>query len=182
MKSLLLLGLLGILAACATTMQARSDFDPSQNFSRYRVFAWMEAEALIAPPGAAVSVSPLNRRRIVAAIESELGAKGFQKTSEREAADFVLSYTAGARDRIDVQAYPVPYRGLWHWGRPYFGSDVDVDMYREGTLAVDVFDGATHQPVWHGWATKRISEQDVKNAAQQIPLAVAAILKDFPPR
>lgn len=171
-----------LLAGCASTMQARSDFDSSQSFSSYRQFAWMETDPLIAPSGTASNVSALNRRRIVEAIETELGSKGFLKTSDREAADFVVAYTAGARDRLDVQAYPVPYRGYWHWGHPYFGSDVDVGTYQEGTLAIDVFDGKTRQPVWHGWATKRITAADVKAAAEQIPLAVTAILKDFPPR
>jgi hypothetical protein len=36
--------------------------------------------------------------------------------------------------------------------------------------------------VWHGWATKRISDRDVENAAKLIPVAVASILAEFPPR
>lgn len=39
----------------------------------------------------------------------------------------------------------------------------------------------THQPVWHGWGTRRITEGDVKNAADLIPPPVASILKEFPP-
>ncbi|HEU4624121.1 MAG TPA: DUF4136 domain-containing protein [Steroidobacteraceae bacterium] len=112
---------------------------------------------------------------------SELGAKGFQKTADREAAAFAVSYTVGVRDRVDVYSYPQPYAGPWRWGYPYFGRDVDVTMYREGTFAIDVFDGKSHQPVWHGWATKRTSEHDVKNAAEIIPPAVATIMKNFPP-
>jgi hypothetical protein len=85
-------------------------------------------------------------------------------------------------DRLDIQAYPVAYRGYWHWGHSYFGDAVDVDTYREGTLAIDVFDGKARQPVWHGWATKRITEADIRAAAEEIPLAVTAILEAFPPR
>lgn len=183
MKPLLLLvTAVSLVAGCATTMQARSDFDASQNFSGYRTFAWMDDEPMIAPPGEADRVSALNRRRIVDAIESELASKGFQKIADRAAADFVVAYTVGARDRIDVQSYPTPYRGVWQWGWPYFGRDVDMRVYTEGTLAIDIFDGATHRPVWHGRATKRITAHDVEHAAEQIPPAVAAILKDFPPR
>jgi hypothetical protein len=94
----------------------------------------------------------------------------------------VLSYTVGARDRIDVQSYPVRFRSAWGWGWTYVGREADVSTYREGTLAIDIFDGRTNQPVWHGWATKRITERDVANAAEQIPIAVAAILARFPPR
>lgn len=170
-----------LIAGCATTMEAHSDHDASQSFSRYRTFAWMADEPMIGPPEQVARVSPLNRMRIVDAIESELGAKGFQKTTERAAADFVVSYTVGARDRLDVQSYPAPYQGMWYWGGPYYGHDVDVRTYTEGTLSIDVFDGTTHQPVWHGWGSKRITAHDVRHAAEQIPPAVAAILKDFPP-
>jgi hypothetical protein len=177
-----LLASLSLLGACATTLQANSDFDSAQDFSRYRSFAWMVADSPIAAPGEQVRVSPLNRQRIVEAIEAELGAKGFQKAADGSAADFVISYTVGARDRIDAQSYPDLYRGPWRWSRPYIGRNVDVSVYREGTLAIDIFDGASHQPVWHGWASKRITEHDVTHAAEQIPPAVAAILEKFPPR
>ncbi len=182
MKTLTSLFLVALLAACATSMRARSDHDPANDFSRYKSFAWIAEDPLIAPADSTVNVSPLNRRRIVEAIESQLTAKGFRKASDDSVADFVLSYTVGARDRIDVQSYPVRYRGIWGWGRGYVGYDADVSTYREGTLSIDIFDARSNQPVWHGWATKRITDRDVENAAKQIPVAVAAILADFPPR
>ena len=184
MKSLLIVAASGALfvAGCATTLQAHSDHDRGQNFSAYHTYAWMTDQPMVATPDELTRVSPLNRHRIEQAIENELATKGFQKSTARAAADFVVSYTVGARDRVDVFSYPAPYGGPWRWGGPYFGHDVDVTMYREGTLAIDVFDGKNHQPVWHGWASKRISEHDLKHAAEQIPPAVALIMQDFPPR
>jgi hypothetical protein len=184
MKSLPFAVIAGILmlCGCAARLETHSDHDTKQDFSKYHTFAWMAEQPMIAPPEDIARVSPLNRRRIEQAIETELARKGFMRVEERNTADFVVSYTVGARDRLDVQSYPTPYRGPWLWGYPYFGHDVDVTMYREGTLAVDVFDGKTHQPVWHGWGTKRINDQDVKHAGELIPPAVAAVLKSFPPR
>jgi hypothetical protein len=182
MKVVLPLLLVTWLTACATPMQARSDYDSRNDFSRYQSFAWIAEDPLITPRGAAEQVSPLNRRRIVEAIESQLAGKGFRKAADAASADFVLSFTVGARDRIDVQSYPVRYHGYWGWGGTYLGYDADVSTYREGTLAIDIFDAHSNQPVWHGWATKRITERDVENAGQQIPIAVAAILANFPPR
>jgi hypothetical protein len=183
MRSLLIGAAAGavLTAGCATTLKAQSDHDRTQNFSSYHTYSWMADQPMIAPADEVARVSPLNRRRIEQAIENELASKGFQKSTDRGAADFVVSYTVGARDRVDVFSYPAPYGGPWRWGGPYFGHDVDVTMYREGTLSIDMFDGKSHQPVWHGWATKRISEQDVKHAAEQIPPAVTLIMKDFPP-
>jgi hypothetical protein len=53
--------------------------------------------------------------------------------------------------------------------------------YTEGTLSIDIFDGHSHQPVWHGWGSKRITERDVQRAAELIPPAVQRILRGFPP-
>ncbi|HET9863351.1 MAG TPA: DUF4136 domain-containing protein [Steroidobacteraceae bacterium] len=182
MKTLLPLLCIALLTACATSIRARSDYDSRNDFSRYQTFAWIAEDPLITPRGSAEQVSPLNRRRIVEAIESQLAGKGFHKADDPSGADFVLSFTVGARDRIDAQSYPVRFRGYWGWGGTYLGHDADVRTYREGTLAIDVFDARSNQPVWHGWATKRITDRDVENAAQLIPQAVAAILADFPPR
>jgi hypothetical protein len=182
MKFLLSIMLAAMLAACATPMKAKSDFDTRNDFSRYQSYAWIADDPLIAPPDADVRVSPLNRRRIVEAIETQLAEKGFRKAPDADSADFVVSYTVGARDRINVQSYPVRFRSAWGWGWTYIGTDADVSTYREGTLSIDVFDGRSNQPVWHGWATKRITERDVANAAEQIPIAVAAILRKFPPQ
>lgn len=184
MKSLLILMAAGatLLTGCATTLQARSDHDASQDFSRYRTYTWMADQPMIVPPDGVAGVSPLNRKRIEEAIENTLAARGFQKAADRATADFVIAYSVGARDRIEARSFPAPYAGIWHWGRRYYGQEVDVDAYREGTLAIDVFDGRTHQPVWHGWATKRITEEDVRHASERIPEAVTAILARFPPR
>jgi hypothetical protein len=181
-RKLLVIAAVLLLAGCASQMRVRTDFDPKADFSNYRTFAWMSDDPLIGADDESKSVSPLNRQRIVNAIEAQLIAKGFQKAADRNSADFVLSYTVGARDRIDLDSYPVPYRGPWTWGWPPYARDVDVTTYREGTLAIDIFDGRTRQPVWHGAATKRITEQDVARAAEQIPPAVRDILANFPPR
>lgn len=182
MKKVAMLLVALAVGACATTIQSRSDYDPAQDFSGYRTYAWLADDPLIVPRGGDVQVSALNRRRIVEAIESELSAKGFTKAAARDSATFTVAYTVGARDRIDVASYPDMYRRPWRWGGPYYGSNVDVDAYTEGTLAIDIFDGNSRQPVWHGRASKHITERDVQLAAQLIPQAVASILKEFPPR
>ena len=171
---------LAALAGCGG-LRVQSDYDHSHQFSGYQTFAWMNEEPMMAPSGQLDRVSPLNRHRIVQAIEAELESKGFRKLTAPSDADFVVSYTVGARNMISANSYPGVYRGPWRWGGPYYGDDVDVRTYREGTLAIDIFDGAKYQPVWHGWATKEITAHDVKTAAQQIPIAVKEILKSFPP-
>ncbi len=168
------------LCGCAT-MQAGSDSYPSADFARFHTFAWIADSPLITPTSRRVEVSPLSLRRIEEAIEAQLGAKGFTEVASRDDADFAVSFTVGARDMIDVDSYPPYYRGPWNWRTPYYGRNVDVYMYTEGILAIDVFDNETRQPVWHGWAKKRITGTDIKDPASAIDAAVAAILAHFPP-
>lgn len=183
MNKLLLLLALAVLGGCASSLQSRADHDRTQDFSKYRTYAWVADDPLIQPPEGAEDVSALNRRRIADAIESELAGKGFQKVPASSDPSFTVAYTVGARDRLDVHSYPDAYRHHpWPWGYPYFGERVDVTAYMEGVLAIDIFDGASKRPVWHGRAAKRITEKDIELAAERIPPAVKSILRDFPPK
>jgi hypothetical protein len=120
-------------------------------------------------------------RRIREAIERSLAEKGFELVAAREDADIGLSFTVGARDMISLEDYPPYYRGEWTWHTPYYWPSVDVAMYTEGMLAIDVFENSTREPVWHGWARKAIVGSDIREPESTIDAAVAAILEDFPP-
>lgn len=183
--------LLGMLATvvlagiggCAT-ISAQSDYDHEADFTRLRSFAWM-TEPPVVVSNTDMPISPLNLRRIKESIEGQLVAKGFVQAAP-ESADFVISATVGARDHIDRAVYPDPYRPVWRWDSRFyadgFGTAVGVEMYTEGTLALDVFDERSKQAIWHGWATKRITNADIADASEPIQRAVEAILSDFPPR
>jgi Domain of unknown function (DUF4136) len=176
--------LLGTLAVSScVSIRADSDFYAQADFSRYKLYTWVGDMPFLVPAGYDIAVSPLNQRRIKEAIESELAVKGFTLAEDSNRADFAVSVTVGARDRISVETYPFRYRGSWGWRRFgfYYGPQVDTLTYREGILAIDVFDQATNQPVWHGWAEKRITNSDRADAVEQIKAGVKAILRDFPP-
>ena len=172
-----------VFLACSgcTSLQAGSDYYDAASFSAYRSFAWVGDSPMIQSRSRVVDINPLNVRRIREAIERELEAKGFAQVETDEAADFGISFTVGARDMIRVDDYPSFYRGRWRWNPPYYWPNVDVSMYTEGMLAIDVFDNTTREPVWHGWARKRIVGSDIDDPRSTIDAAVAAILEDFPP-
>jgi Domain of unknown function (DUF4136) len=175
---------LAILSGCAS-ITAQTDYDRQADFSNMRSFAWMTDPPVIVPPDQDMPISALNLRRIKESIELELTGKGFTQVPDRDAADFVISATVGARDHIDLALYPVPYRRAWMWHSRFYGNGLDavgVENYTEGTLAIDVFDQRTKEAVWHGWATKRITNADIEDASEPIRLAVDAILGDFPPQ
>lgn len=163
------------------TLSAGSDYYAEADFSSYRSFAWVADSPLIRAQSDRVEISELNVRRIREAIERDLAAKGFSQVADRGAADFAVSFTVGARDQIRIDDYPSYYRGGWRWGPPYYWPNVDVYMYTEGTLAIDIFDNSAREPVWHGWARKQVVGADITNPEATIDAAVAAILEDFPP-
>lgn len=163
-----------LLAAC-TSLKSGSDFDRTANFAHYRTYAWLPRDHF-------ASRNPLLVRLAHEAIDSEMKNKGFVPAEEGHAADFVIDFTIGSQERIDVQSYPEPYRTAWGWGRWYYGGQLDVRRYREGVLAIDVFDGESHQPIWTGWARKELTQSDMENSAGPIRTAASAVLAPFPPQ
>lgn len=176
--------LLGALLTGCATIRTGSHQDESVSFGQYRTFAWIAADPIILGAGEQPPISPLSRKKIVQAIEDELRKKGFTYSANPDQADFVVSYTVGTREKIDSTSYPRAYSGEWGWhiyGRHYYLTEVEHRSYTEGTLGIDIFDGATKQPVWHGWATKTISISDRQNPSPSIQKAVAGIIERFPP-
>jgi hypothetical protein len=169
-----------LLAGCASFLSVNSDKYPQADFSGYRSYAWIDSDPQIRPRGEQARISALTSRRIREAIEMELAAKGYNAVGAASAADFIVAFTVGTRDRIDAQSYPAPFRGPWLWD--WYVNQTDLRVYREGTLSIDIFDGATRQPVWHGRARKEITGADEADPGPVIRSAVAAILGEFPSR
>jgi len=174
--------LLGLLAACATTLPVRTDFDKQADFSGYRTYTWVSDNPMIIAKGDNPEISPLTRNRIITAIEDELQRKGYTKAVNRDDADFAVAFTVGTRDRIDINAYPLSYRGSWYWRHTFWDYEIRSQTYQEGMLAIDIFDQQTRKPVWHGFTHKRITGSDRDNPVPIIQKAVAAILAKFPPK
>lgn len=167
------------VAGCAT-LRVGSDYDRQASFAGYHTFTWLPRERY-------GTRNPLVVQRARDAIQAELVRKGYVLDPDPATADFAVDFTIGSRVRTDVQSYPAPYGGGWYlsgpgwWGYPYWGSEVDVRQYRQGTLSIDVFDVRSHRPVWHGWAKKELSRSDVERSAEPIREAVRAVLANFPP-
>jgi hypothetical protein len=171
------------LSGCST-MESGAHHDELASFANYQTFAWVTDNPLILGDGEQSSISPLARKEIIRSIEDELSRKGFSYVENREQADFVLAYTVGTREKIVATSYPTAYRGAWGWhlyGHYYYQTEVVHRTYTEGTLGIDIFDGRTKEPVWHGWASKTVTSADRENPTPAIQEAVAEIIKRFPP-
>jgi len=181
---------LTLLGACASTFKATHDHDSSIDFSKYQTFAWISKNPMKVGQTAVVP-NPLLEPRIMSALEMALVAKGYKWVGDAASADFVLSFTVGSREEIKVDTYPSmsagyggAYPSHWRWGGAYYGyssTETSVRQYTKGMLAVDIFDVEDRRPVWHGVASKTISESDRENRDETIKAAVDAILAGFPP-
>ena len=177
------------VTSCASTFNATYDHDAANDFGKYESFAWISKNPMKVGKNVG-AVNPLLQPRIMSALENALVAKGYKFAKMPKNADFVVSFTVGSREEIRVDSYPtmsagygVAYPRHWGWGGAYYGvaTETQVRQYTEGMLAVDIFDVKERRPVWHGVATKRISESDREDAEATIKAAVDAILTGFPP-
>jgi hypothetical protein len=167
------LGAMFLLASCAT-VQVGSDYDASAKFANYHTFTLMQREH----KGIR---NPLVATRAEDDIKQELQRRGYTLAADPASADFAVDFTIGSQERTDINSYPAAYAGPWLLGGPYWGSNLDVRQYHEGTLGIDVFDAHTHRPVWHGWAKKELTQKDFEQPAEPISNAVSSVLAKFPP-
>jgi hypothetical protein len=169
------------------------DYDSSVDFSSYKTYAFISDHPLIRAEGAELA-SPLFESRLMRVTDTTLQAKGFTRASDPESADFTVGFTVGARDKIKVNSYPEPYRAYYGygvrggWGAPYYSmgvgvgsSNVDVQQYTEGTLAIDIYDVGEHKPAWHAIATKRVTDDIRRNPDESVTEIVTEMLTGFPP-
>lgn len=177
-------------ASCSTTYEAKVDFDKNSKVDTlsYKTFAWLNAGKIMAP---AEDINPVMKLRVDEEIERAFIAKGYQLIDNAEKADFAISYTVGNRDKIKVSSYPTTYNSGFGWGRGYYGgghggmygthmgTETHVRQYTEGKLAIDVYDVKSHQPAWHGWAVKRITDDDKEAPSSTIKDIVNKVVNQF---
>lgn len=190
-KTLLYIAALVFLSACATNSTVFSDYDPNQKFESYKRFAWSGEE-----PGlvsGTYPVSAIAKSKINLSIKAELEERGFIFTDDSSDADFLVSFTLGARDkiatRLDTQYRADP--NAWRWGRayyPYYFPDVvpvtvkETYQFTEGSIAVDIFDAKDNRPVWHSSASKRLSRKQLAGSENKQRETAKALLAGFPPQ
>jgi uncharacterized protein DUF4136 len=174
----------GIRAGAAKT-EINADFDPSFSYAGLRTWAWHpegagDVKMLIADVDAkrvAGRVEPI----LVPALERELAARGFTKTTG--AADLYVHYYVLAGVGTESQymgqfVAPVP-----EWGLPLFAPvTTSLEIFATGTLIVDVTSPVKKAIVWRGSAQRKIDlEKPDAERRTVLERAVRDLLKKFPP-
>lgn len=176
MKKTLFLGLL-LLAGCSS-IKTTYDFDPTVDFSKYKTYGYTnEAKSL--------PVQELDRARLLAAIDTELAAKGFTKSDNPDVlidlqVKLEQKQTATATN-TGVGYYGGPYR--YGWGAGYGGTThINVENYVDGTLFINMIDKGTEKLVWQGRGTKTLAENPSPEKKEaNVKYAVKQIFLKYPP-
>ena len=180
--TLVILFALSGLSGCAT--KVRSDFDREAVFSSYKTFDWIappvraSEEGLRPDPEGPFARNSLLDKRIRAAVDSNLRARGFRYLKDGES-DFRLNYHVMFKDKLAGSGSDFGYTGRYRRGAFSSGFNWSVRQYQEGTIIIDVIDRAKDQLVWRGWSVSR--NRDGNYDAAEINRAVNQILMHFPP-
>jgi len=166
-----------LLAAC-TSLRVASDFDKDADFKSYKTYNFYEKGL------EKLEVNGLDKKRIMAAVDVEMQAKGFTKAAKP---DLFVNLAVVKRERTDVYdngfyGGPWGWRGGWGWGwGPYWGGGMrSFDRYQEGLFVIDFLDPKTKMHVWHGRGDG-FNLDNFKGREERINAGIKEILAQYPP-
>ncbi len=160
-----------LLTSC-TSVRVAADYDREVNFNEYKSFAFYKTGIDKA------EISDLDKRRILKAIETELIAKGFQKSSNP---DLLVSIFTKSREKINVWNNGWGAWGYgWGWSPWYWNSFGNVSSSTEGTLYVDLIDANKKELVWQGVGRGYLT-QNMNKKEERIKEFVMKIMERYPP-
>ena len=153
------------------------DFAKTANFAAFKTYAHQD--------GTKVG-QPLIDDRIVAAIDTELAAKGLTKTEANP--DLNVVYHVAFDQEKDISSYSSGYAGGYGrygygWGGGMSTTNTQVRNILIGTLVIDMADAKAKQVVWRGMATKELDPQAKPDKRDKnISNAMKKIFKNYPPK
>jgi hypothetical protein len=171
---------LGVLAGCSS-YTITSDYDSNASFASLKTYKWA-----IDPANASGNLLLKNQllgKRVKAAIDSELAAKGMTLVTSGDA-DLIVASHLTTKDKLNITDWGYGYGGGWYHGYGGYGSNVDVTQYTEGTLVIDLINGKAKDLIWRGVATGAIASTPPppEELEARIKEVVGAILAEYPPQ
>jgi hypothetical protein len=160
--------------AAAFGQKVKVDVDTSANFSAFKTFSW--AEGMVAR-------NPLITQTIVAAVESELIARGLSKTTDKP--DLKVSVVAAAG--LDIQAVGPTWNNAKYisWGG--YTNPAAMMNVTTGTLLLDLVDTKSDISIFRGVAKETLNrsasadiQADARSVEKLIKKAVTKMFKKYP--
>jgi len=163
---------IGILTSCSS-VKVVSDYDVQVDFSTYKTFAFYKKGIDKA------SVSDLDKKRIMRAIENELNKKGLVKSTNP---DILVSIFTKSREKVNVTDNNFGYGFGWGYNPWFFGStNLNINQYTEGTLFIDFIDKNKNELVWQGIGSGAMKMTNIDKKEERINEFVNKIILAYPP-
>ena len=157
------------------------DYEKTANFAGFKTYAHKE--------GTKVGQSLIDDR-IVAAIDTQLAAKGLTKSESNP--DVYVVYHVAFDKQKDISTFSSGYGGGygpygWGWGGGWAGgmstTTTQVRDILMGTLVIDIADAKKSQLAWRGMGVKEVNTQaKPEKRDKSINEAVKKIFKNYPPK
>ena len=165
------------LPAIASAQKTTYDFDKTAPFAQFKTYSLQDGTP---------TKNELIDKRIVAAIETQLAAKGFVRNDA--APDVFVVFHVAFDEQKDISSFSTGpmYGGYgygWGGGWGTTTTDVRVRDILVGTLAIDMIDARKKQMAWRGLGTKEINTTaKPEKRDENIGKAVEKIMKNYPPK
>jgi hypothetical protein len=167
--------LLSILLAGCAGMAIEAEQDPAVTFDRYETYTWSSNQRA---PGD-VRVTPALAAQIRDDIDRHLAQKGYVRVDTD--GDVSVAYRVTIEGETIVQTMG-GYSGT-NWTEYITRPASSARRYEEGTLIIDVFDGASERLIWRGSAKAEVRQRvSPEDRSSRVTEAVRKVLERFPSR
>jgi hypothetical protein len=159
-------------ATILSAQEVRIDYDGYANFSRYKTFSLEKIQTR----------NPLWVDRISSAVGAALTARGL--TQVASGGDISIVAIEMTQEQQTLNTFYDNFGGGWgwRWGGEGFGeATTTTNVYRIGTLVVDLFDGASKKLIWRGSESDALSDKSSKNI-KNLDKGVQKLFRKFPPK
>ena len=168
-----------LVPALAAAQKTSYDFDKTADFTGFKTYTLKDGT----PVG-----QKLIDDRIVAAIETELAAKGLKRNDASP--DVAVVYHIAFDKQKDISTFSSGYGGGygpygWGYGGGWGGGTTSTQVrdILVGTLVIDVADAKKSQVAWRGMGVKEVQTQaNPEKRDKSITNAVKKIFKNYPPK
>jgi hypothetical protein len=180
MKTSTLLATTMLLLCGCNSISTSYDSDPKASFDGLKTFSWHEAAG---PLNAATASNPLLQKTIQDMTTEELRVRGYTPATSGTG-DFTIGAFAVVEKQMDV-AYT---DSGWGPGGAYgYGGvaavNTVVTTYDEGTLVLEIANGASGTPMWRGVAKAVVHrDQPEEKRRERLKQAIHETLLQFPPK
>lgn len=162
---------LTLLTTAVRAQNVSYDYDRNADFSRLRTYAWV--------PGTTLR-DELNHKRVVAAIDRQLTAKGLTRVEADGHPDLLVAYHASFDRDLQVNASSSDWGGF-RFSANRIGS-ARISEITIGTLIVDLVQAEGRTIIWRGIANKEIDPAaDPDKRDRNINRAAEKLFKHYPP-